>query len=70
MDDMSSLKQWDGKCGEYRHDPEQVKAWDMRKDTDGTIWYRTQEKVRQWSIWCPGNSLRSHMHHLEQIKAR
>ena len=67
---VSNLVRWDGKCGKFQYETDQIEYWDMKVDDGGTIWYRTYETPRQWSIWCPAEKLRSHLRHLEQVKAR
>lgn len=68
----SSLPMWDGTAPNGARYPfsEDLSKWDMRIDKDGSIWYRTHETPRKWSIWCPASRLCNHLHHLNQIMAR
>ena len=68
----AALPVWDGKSinGRYQYDPERVEYWDMRQDTDGTVYYLDWGSPRSVNVWCGAARLDAHMHHLEQIKAR
>lgn len=68
----NSLPMWDGTApnGYHYPFPADIAKMDMRIDTDGSIWYRTHETPRKWSIWCPASRLCNHLHHLNQIMAR
>lgn len=65
---MKTLRPWDGKFEQYQYDIEQVKYWNMQISDDGSIWYYTQEKIPQLSVWCPASRMRAHMRQLEFYK--
>lgn len=66
-----ALPRWNGTSDSGRvYDAEQIAYWNMRRDSDGTIYYTTQEKRPRIMVWCSGAELDRHLHHLEQIAAR
>lgn len=67
------LPRWDGTVKGYtlyKYPKEDIEYWDMRITPDGSIYYRNWETPRQVNIWCIGSQLRSHLHHLYQVKLR
>jgi hypothetical protein len=69
---MENLKPWDGhdKHGNYSYPAEDIVAWNMMIDDNGSVYYIPHDGANKIQVWCPASQLTSHLHRLEQIKAR
>lgn len=58
---FEKLPAWDGfdNRRQIRHD---VGNWDMRKDTNGTIWYLTHAEGPEVNVWSPANVLDGYLY--------
>ena len=68
-----SLVKWNGKdaTGRYQYDPVEIERWNMMINTEsGVIYYTSKETEPRQLIWCTAKGLTSHLHRLEQMKAR
>ena len=53
------LEKWDGRYEWFQYPKEDIDAWNLMIDDDGTILYKTRDG--QLGVWCPASRLRSHM---------
>ena len=69
---MENLKPWDGhdKHGSYQYPLEDIAAWGMMIDDNGTVYYVAHDGTSDLRVWCPASQLTTHLHRLEQIRAR
>lgn len=66
------MTRWDGRdaTDRYQYPVDDINAWNMTIDDNGTVYYIPHDGTSEPLIWCPAADLTRHMHRLEQIAAR